>query len=46
MVVPIRRGITQIMDREQMERKNRVESSREAIDGCTTPLINPLDVPI
>ncbi|KAG5607035.1 hypothetical protein H5410_028527 [Solanum commersonii] len=46
MFVPIRRGITPIMDRQQMERRNRVESSREAIVDCTTPLINQLDVPI
>ena len=44
--VPIRRGTTPIMDREQMERRNMVESSREAIADRTIPLIDQLDVPI
>ncbi|TMW88535.1 hypothetical protein EJD97_018422 [Solanum chilense] len=44
--VSIRRDTTLIMDREQMERRNRVESSREAIVDRTTPLIDELDVPI
>uniref|UniRef100_A0A3Q7GLJ1 C2H2-type domain-containing protein n=1 Tax=Solanum lycopersicum TaxID=4081 RepID=A0A3Q7GLJ1_SOLLC len=44
--VPIRRGTTPIMDREQMERRNMVESSREAIVDRTIPLIDQLDVPI
>uniref|UniRef100_A0A3Q7GKE6 C2H2-type domain-containing protein n=1 Tax=Solanum lycopersicum TaxID=4081 RepID=A0A3Q7GKE6_SOLLC len=44
--VPIRRGTTPIMDREQMEKRNMVESSREAIADRTIPLIDQLDVPI
>ena len=44
--VSIRRGTTLIMDREQMERRNMVESSREAIADRTIPLIDQLDVPI
>ncbi|KAG5571106.1 hypothetical protein H5410_060872 [Solanum commersonii] len=34
------------MDRQQMERRNIIESSNEAIVDCTTPLINQLNVPI
>ena len=46
MFLPIRRVITPIMDRQQMKRRNIIQSSNETIVDCTTQLINRLDVPI
>ncbi|TMW81255.1 hypothetical protein EJD97_010828 [Solanum chilense] len=45
IIVPVMRGSTSIMDRQQMERRNIIESSNGSIIDSWRSLINGVDVP-